>query len=161
MYAFFINVDIIGKKFFKLLYKYWAICYIKFRNDYEFMNFSKQRESIVNVLKCNYEHPTAYRVYELVKELEPTISKSTVYRNLEQLVEVGLVKKISTGDNFEHYDIERNDGHSHLVCKSCGKIFDVNIDVEKIENSIKDQTEFNTCSEIIVMGICKNCSVRK
>ena len=90
------------------------------------MNFSKQRESIINVLKSNFEHPTAYRVYELVKQVEPTISKSTVYRNLEQLVEVGLVKKISTGDNFEHYDIERNDGHSHLVCKCCGEIFDIN-----------------------------------
>ena len=124
------------------------------------MNFSKQRESIVNILKCNYEHPTAYRVYELVKEFEPTISKSTVYRNLEQLVEVGLVKKISTGDNFEHYDIERNDGHSHLVCKSCGEIFDINLDIGKIENSIKNQTEFS-CNEIIVMGICKNCDKEK
>jgi Fe2+ or Zn2+ uptake regulation protein len=121
------------------------------------MNFSKQRESIINILKFNYEHPTAYRVYELVKEVEPNISKSTVYRNLEQLVEVGLVRKIATNDNFEHYDIERNDGHSHLVCKCCGKIFDINLDIEKIENSIKNQTEFNSCNEIIIMGICKGC----
>ena len=125
------------------------------------MNFSKQRESIINILQSNYEHPTAYRVYELVKQVEPTISKSTVYRNLEQLVEVGLVKKISTGDNFEHYDIERNDGHSHLVCKCCGEIFDINLDVRKIENSIKNQTDFNACNEIIVMGICKNCDKEK
>ena len=124
------------------------------------MNFSKQRESIINVLQSNYEHPTAYRVYELVKEVEPTISKSTVYRNLEQLMEFGLVKKISTGDSFEHYDIERNDGHSHLVCKCCRKIFDINLDVEKIENSIKNQTKF-ACNEIIVMGICKNCDKEK
>ena len=125
------------------------------------MNFSKQREIIINVLKSNFEHPTAYRVYELVKQIEPTISKSTVYRNLEQLVEVGLVKKISTGDNFEHYDIERNDGHSHLVCKCCGNIFDINLDIGKIESSIKNQTEFSSCNEIIVMGICKNCDKEK
>lgn len=122
------------------------------------MNFSKQRESIINILKCNFEHPTAYRVYELVKAVEPTISKSTVYRNLEQLVKVGLVRKISIGDDFEHYDIDREDGHSHLVCKCCGKIFDINLNVEKIENLIKNQTEFSCCNEIVVMGICKDCA---
>ncbi len=125
------------------------------------MNFSKQRESIISVLKCNYEHPTAYRIYELVKQLEPTISKSTVYRNLEQLVASGLVKRISTGGNFEHYDIVRNDGHSHLVCKCCGKIFDVELNIKEIQNSIINQTDFNACNEIIVMGICKDCDKEK
>ncbi|MBQ7881048.1 MAG: transcriptional repressor [Clostridia bacterium] len=120
------------------------------------MNFSRQRESIINILKLNYEHPTAYRIYELVKEIEPTISKSTVYRNLEQLVELGKVRKISTGGNFEHYDIVR-DSHSHAICKCCGNIFDVNLDVEKIANFIKNQTEMSGCNEIIVMGICKDC----
>ena len=154
---FFINFDKIGKSFAKCFTFFGEICYIKVRNDYEFMNFSKQRESIINVLQSNFEHPTAYRVYELVKQVEPTISKSTVYRNLEQLVGTGLVRKISTGDNFEHYDIERNDGHSHLACKSCGNIFDIDLNMDTILNSIKNQTEFSACNEILVMGICKEC----
>ena len=124
------------------------------------MNFSKQRESIISVLQCNYEHPTAYRIYELVKQLEPTISKSTVYRNLEQLVGTGLVRRISTGGNFEHYDIVR-DSHSHLVCKCCGKIFDVELKIKDIQKSIINQTDFSTCNEIVVMGICKDCDKEK
>lgn len=119
------------------------------------MNFSKQRESIINVLKCNYEHPTAYRVYELVKEVEPSISKSTVYRNLEQMVKLGKVRKISIGGDFAHYDIV-HDNHSHLVCKCCGNIFDIDLNMDSILNSIKNQTEF-ICNEMIVMGICKDC----
>ena len=125
------------------------------------MNFSRQRESIINILKFNYEHPTAYRIYELVKEVEPSISKSTVYRNLEQLVEAGVVRRISTSGEFEHYDIERQDGHSHAICKCCGEIFDIDLDIENISNSIKNQTEINVCNEIIVMGICKKCDMEK
>ncbi len=125
------------------------------------MNFSRQRESIVNILKFNYEHPTAYRIYELVKEVEPSISKSTVYRNLEQLVEAGLVRKISTGGDFEHYDIERHDGHSHVICKCCGNIFDIDLNMDSIVNSIKNQTQMSCCNEILVMGICKNCDKEK
>ena len=159
MVDFFTNFDKNGKSFAKCFTFFGGICYIKIRNDYEFMNFSRQRESIINVLQCNYEHPTAYRVYELVKEVEPTISKSTVYRNLEQLVGAGLVRKISTGGNFEHYDIVR-DSHSHLVCKCCGNIFDVDLNMDSILNSIKNQTEF-ICNEIVVMGICKDCDKEK
>ena len=160
MVDFFTNFDKIGKSFAKCFTFFGEICYIKVRNDYEFMNFSKQRESIINVLQCNYEHPTAYRVYELVKQVEPTISKSTVYRNLEQLVGAGLVRKISTGGNFEHYDIVR-DSHSHLVCKCCGNIFDIDLNIDNILNSIKNQTNFSAYKEVLVMGMCKNCDKEK
>lgn len=124
------------------------------------MNFSKQRESIINILKSNYEHPTAYRVYELVKEVEPSISKSTVYRNLEQLTKLGIIRKISTGGDFEHYDIVR-DNHSHLVCKCCGNIFDIDLNIDNILNSIKNQTNFSAYNEVVVMGMCKNCDKEK
>jgi Fe2+ or Zn2+ uptake regulation protein len=83
-----------------------------------------------------------------------------VYRNLEQLVVAGLVRKISTSGDFEHYDIVR-DSHSHLVCKCCGNIFDVDLNMDNIINSIKNQTEFKSCNEIIVIGICKDCDKEK
>ena len=121
------------------------------------MNYSRQRESILNILQRSLNHPTAYQVYELVKKVEPTISQSTVYRNLQLLVKNGKVRKLSCGESFEHYDIVR-DVHSHAICTSCRSIFDVFINVEEIKNVVKNQVGFNCYDEVIVMGKCKNCS---
>ena len=112
------------------------------------MNYSRQRESILNILQRSLNHPTAYQVYELVKKVEPTISQSTVYRNLELLVKNGKVRKLSCGESFEHY----------AICTSCRSIFDVFINVEEIKNVVKNQVGFNCYDEVIVMGKCKNCS---
>ena len=124
------------------------------------MNYSRQRESILNVLANNFEHPTAYMIYNLVKVIEPNISQSTVYRNLEQLVKLGMVRKLSCGDGCEHYDLVR-DNHSHAICKNCGNIFDVFLNIDNMEKLIKQQIEFFNCEEILVMGICKNCKKEK
>ena len=156
MRYFFTNFDKFVKIFtfcFTFLFEYDNI---KNGNDYEFMNYSRQRESIINVLKDNFEHPTAYRIYELVKVIEPTISRSTVYRNLEQLVKSGIVRKLSNCGTSEHYDIVR-DTHSHAICKNCGNIFDVFLNIDEIVSLVKNQTQFNSCNEVIVMGICKDC----
>ena len=47
-------------------------------------NYSRQREEIINVIKDSYEHPTAEMVYMTVKSKDPAVSRSTVYRNLNQ-----------------------------------------------------------------------------
>ena len=58
-------------------------------------NYSKQREAILDVMKENLVHPTAEEIYHFVLEKEPQISKSTVYRNINILVELGEIKKLN------------------------------------------------------------------
>ena len=53
-------------------------------------NYSKQREIILEVIKNNRTHPTAEEIYILVTKKEPKISRSTVYRNINILVEKGI-----------------------------------------------------------------------
>ena len=57
------------------------------------MNYSRQREVILNTLKSNVVHPTAEYLYSVLKETEPNISLATLYRNLNQLAENGIIKK--------------------------------------------------------------------
>ena len=58
-------------------------------------NYSKQREAILDVMKENRTHPTAEEIYKLVLEKEPQISKSTVYRNINILVDLGKIRKLN------------------------------------------------------------------
>ena len=122
-------------------------------------NYSKQREAILDVMKENRTHPTAEEIYKLVLEKEPQISKSTVYRNINILVDLGKIRKLNMTVGPDRYDYLYKE-HSHAICEKCGKIFDFyyDIDKDKISNELLKQTEKNIdINSIIIYGICEDC----
>ena len=122
------------------------------------MNFSKQRELILDVLRQNPIHPTADKLYELVRPLMPSISLATVYRNLNLLVECGAVRKISGLDGSVHYDhcVEK---HYHFICTCCNKVYDVPYNVaQDLELKLKSLTGLEAQStELTFKGLCSDC----
>ena len=122
------------------------------------MNYSKQRELILDVLRKNPVHPTADKLYELVRPLMPSISLATVYRNLNQLVDNGSVRKISGLDGAIHYDhcVEK---HYHFICTCCNKVYDVPYNVaQDLELKLKSLTGLEAQSaELTFKGLCPNC----
>lgn len=77
----------------------------------------------VNKLHC---HATADEVYEEIIKEHPTISKATVYRNLNLLSEMGEIRRLQIPGSADRYDhISRN--HCHVKCKVCGRVFDVDM----------------------------------
>ena len=119
-------------------------------------NYSKQREAILEVLRCTDTHPTANWIYEKVRETLPNISLGTVYRNLAQLSQSGEILSIHVADGFEHFDFVTAP-HAHLHCKKCGAIIDAKLDIEPLSKLSNDLgfTPQNTI--YVVYGICKNC----
>ena len=118
---------------------------------------SKQRDAILENLLSRYDHPTAEEVYADVKNIFPNISLATVYRNLKFLSDDGVIRSIITKDAV-HYDAHTN-GHRHVICNKCGKIFDIDVDVtedviKKAENCFDGEIE--NC-KLIFYGICSDC----
>lgn len=121
-------------------------------------NYSKQRETILKVLRGTDIHPTANWIYEKVKEEIPNISLGTVYRNLSALSKAGEILRLNMDDGFEHFDGNIS-LHLHLNCKKCGKIYDVNINNDII-SEISAPNGFDTENSIYLgYGICKNCKI--
>lgn len=111
--------------------------------------------STVNQLHC---HATADEIYLAIHPTHPTISKATVYRNLNLLAEMGDIRKIELPgevDRFDHLTYE----HYHVRCEKCGRIFDVDMDaIPDLEGLIKDKHGFAfTGHEIFFKGICPAC----
>lgn len=122
------------------------------------MNYSKQREIILDTLKNNVVHPTAEYIYEILKKEDSKISLATLYRNLNQLAENGIIKKIDGLESSSHYD-HNTQAHYHFICDNCKKVFDVSCGIAPdIVKKIEDETGFIVSShDIIIHGICKNC----
>ncbi len=122
------------------------------------MRSSKQRDLVLKTLRENVVHPTADFVYEKAKKQMPTISLATVYRNLKQLADEGLINKVEGIDGSMHFD-HNVDDHHHFVCKICKNVYDVDCDVFKGFNKEKlllqglDLLDY----EINLKGICHNC----
>lgn len=122
-------------------------------------NYSRQREEIIKVIENSYDHLTAEDIYMTVKAKDPAVSRSTVYRNLNLLVENGIVNKISMQFGPDRFDYIRG-VHNHAICTKCGKIMDFNYSFEydKIKEIVKNQTgiEISTTG-IAIEGICDSC----
>ena len=88
------------------------------------LKYSRQRESIKNCLMARRDHPTADLIYLSIREEYPNISLGTVYRNLNLLVELGEIRKLSCGFGPDRFDADRKP-HYHFVCRNCGSISDL------------------------------------
>lgn len=132
------------------------------------MNYSRQRNIVLDIVKKSYDHPTAEEVYALAVKGLPTIGIATVYRNLNQLAEVGEIKRIHVMDGSDRFDGHLEE-HYHMVCKCCGRLTDLHTDEEVIKD-IKDKicSGFNVKSDttielapIVLKGTCEQCEKNK
>ncbi len=122
------------------------------------MKFSRQREIILRHVKNFPVHPTADQVYTALKKENPNLSLGTVYRNLNQLSDAGMLKKIHIADGSDRFD-GRTDPHFHMICESCKKVLDIETpEFEDIISEIK-QRDGHEITDITLnlRGICRDC----
>jgi Fur family peroxide stress response transcriptional regulator len=83
-----------------------------------------QRRVILDALLDRTDHPTADAIFAAVAPRLPGLSRTTVYRVLEALVRVKVLRKVPHEGAVVRFD-PRTDRHHHLVCDHCGALFDV------------------------------------
>lgn len=120
--------------------------------------YSRQRESIKNLLMSRTDHPTADTVYTCLREKYPNISLGTVYRNLTLLTELGEITKLSSGDGADHFDANTS-RHSHFICTTCQRIFDLEVDnPDSILNNAQAHCKGTIDTyRINFYGVCEDC----
>ena len=82
-----------------------------------------ERELLVRIINRN-PHLDATEIYRIAKEKQPRIGLATVYRTLNLLKDLGVVRACELGETHRHYEV-RQDDHLHLVCSDCGRIIDI------------------------------------
>lgn len=126
------------------------------------LKYSRQRESIKNSLAARRDHPTADILYADIREEFPNISLGTVYRNLNLLVELGEIQKLSFGDGSDHFDAKILP-HYHFVCKCCRQVTDLPMGHLDEINSLAQRYYSGTIEghTTVFYGICDKCQAEK
>jgi Fur family peroxide stress response transcriptional regulator len=117
-----------------------------------------QRLELIRIIAASDGHPNALQIYNSIKKQFPTMSQATVYNTLSLLKEMNQVLEIDLhGDS--HYDGNRPEEHSHVVCLRCDKIVDGDyfVDDDAIPN-LEKSTGFEIFrSQIAFYGLCPDC----
>ncbi|MBT3228904.1 MAG: transcriptional repressor [Candidatus Marinimicrobia bacterium] len=118
--------------------------------------YSKQRETILQVVQSTLVHPNADWIYNETRKIISNISLGTVYRNLNQLVESGRIIKLKD-EAMVRYDGNVRQ-HDHFRCSVCGKWYDVEMIDQSIIQSFAEKHDFRIESfNLELEGTCKSC----
>src|SRR5947207_15685631 len=80
-----------------------------------------QRYAVMAFLMEHNRHPTAAEIFEAVNRLDPRSSKATIYNNLRDLVQAGLVREVAVEGRAARFDA-KGMRHHHFICDRCGNV---------------------------------------
>ena len=121
------------------------------------LRMTNQREMILRELKKSKGHLSADELYERVKKSMPRISLATVYRNLEILSDVGLIRKLEISGRQKRFDSELAE-HDHIFCVECHRIENLAIDKSNVDVPASETKGYTiTGRRLEVTGLCPRC----
>lgn len=123
------------------------------------LKITPQRLSIFNLLKDNYEHPSAEDIYQQALEIHPTISFTTVYKTLQTLRDLGEILEINIDPERAHYDPVTED-HYHTFCTRCREIEDLVPETDHLRRLSHQNLagSFDVQSvQVHMVGVCGSC----
>jgi len=121
---------------------------------------SGKRDFIVNVFLRQEGHLSADELVDLIRKEDARISRATVYRTLQWMVEAGIASRVDFGEGrfrFEH--AYRHPRHFHLICKTCNQSFEfLSSDIEALIEEVADARQFAARQSVLqIYGTCEPC----
>jgi Fur family transcriptional regulator, ferric uptake regulator len=125
------------------------------------MKTSSVDQIIIDLLDHKQNHFTSQQVFDQIKDRLPAVNRSTVYRSLERLVNLGKISVSDIGTGSLVYELVGNGLHHHLVCQQCHQIIYIpNEDVAMMFAKIEEESNFQIITNhLILYGICPVCQV--
>jgi len=117
-----------------------------------------ERELLVHIIVQN-PHLDASEIFSIAKESQPRIGLATVYRTLNLLKELGVVRACELGETHRHYEVHADD-HVHLVCTECGCVTEVPLP-QPIRKSAEARGFHVERVRLELIGLCADCAKRR
>lgn len=121
------------------------------------MNYSWQRQLILETVQKQKEHLTAAQIYQLARKSCPHLSLGTVYRNLNLLVDTGQLRRVGVPGEADRFDWELP-SHQHLYCRRCKKVINLALPSRPVEEMIRQCPDIQAEGyNFIIVGLCPDC----
>jgi Fe2+ or Zn2+ uptake regulation protein len=118
-----------------------------------------QRSMILNVIHEADAHLSIEQISERVQQQNPAVSLSTIYRTLELLKELGLVRENRLPGEPPRYERAPGKAHHHLICRGCHVIIhlDENL-LGNLHEDLQQQYGFHGLTlDLVASGYCQAC----
>jgi Fur family transcriptional regulator, peroxide stress response regulator len=118
-----------------------------------------QRYAVMAFLMEHASHPTAAEIFTAVNRVDPRSSRATIYNNLRDLVQAGLVREVAVEGRAARFDV-KGMRHHHFICDRCGGVEDLEwYEVPKPASGSLGKRVVREC-ELIFRGLCPKCAPR-
>ncbi|HTR46413.1 MAG TPA: transcriptional repressor [Verrucomicrobiae bacterium] len=129
------------------------------------IRLTRQRRVVVQVMESASRHMDANEILELAQQIDPDITRVTVYRTLDLLKRHGLIDELDLlhlRGHRHYYESHGPRDHIHVACVSCGKVREVE---SPLYEELKQQISADCGIEISVArteigGICQDCKAK-
>lgn len=112
------------------------------------------------MLQETQEHLSVEQILERIQDFYPSVKLSTVYRTLDLLKELKLVRETYfPGEHHLKYEAFTGKTHHHLLCQTCGTITHLDeIMQEKLHHLLQERYHFhNLTLDVMSAGYCDPC----
>jgi Fur family ferric uptake transcriptional regulator len=123
------------------------------------MRWTPQRRALLEVLAETRGHITGSELLERCRQLDPETIPSTVYRTLDVLEELGLVRHAHGADGRQEFHVLPEEEHGHLRCVVCGESWEIDAaEATQILAALEAQRGFAVdLSHLAIAGTCAAC----
>jgi Fur family ferric uptake transcriptional regulator len=119
---------------------------------------TQPRLAILQVLQDNNEGLNPEEVYRQSKAICPSLGLVTVYRTLDLLAELGLVRRVHSEQRCHSYAASGDERH-YLICQACHRVIEFPCDgLESLIDGIRQKTGYTITDHLLELsGLCPDC----
>jgi Fur family ferric uptake transcriptional regulator len=124
------------------------------------LKLTPHRELILETFLRDEGHRSVEDIYRVVREDDPRIGYTTVYRTMKLLTDSGLAREIDLADGITRYEhLYNHEHHDHMICMQCGNSIEFyDSDIETVQDEASDQLGFKvTDHKLQIYGLCGAC----
>jgi Fur family transcriptional regulator, ferric uptake regulator len=121
------------------------------------LRMTPQRQLVLDAVR-DLGHATPEQICTQVQQSAPAVNITTVYRTLDLMERIGLVRHTHLGHGAPAYSEEEHQ-HVHLVCHSCGEVVEVPTDLlDDVASRLRAESGFELdVTHVALSGLCRSC----
>jgi Fur family ferric uptake transcriptional regulator len=124
------------------------------------LKVTPHRRLILDTFLDHEGHRSVEDIHRMVREKDPRVGYTTVYRTMKILTDSGLAREIDLADGITRYEhLYNHQHHDHMICMNCGTSIEFfNDDIEALQDAASEQLGFKVLDhKLQIYGWCEQC----